>query len=325
MTVLYFSGAMKEPTRPFPTFYRERSGSYSSTGIMSSYWFLESGKEINMYNEVLDGHTTKDPNFQPLLMIDSGAYSAFTKGKQIDLDEYIKFCHDLKSKMPSAIYVNLDVISRDGSAGRESYQNYLTMRNAGLDPLPVFHLHSELKWLHKYLERTDYIAIGAVVAKKSSAKKLACLDELWEHLVGLDRMPICKVHGMGVTSFSLMARYPWFSIDSTSWLQASIYGKVMIPYRKDGGWDYVRKPRNLDVSDKSPDPNDLEHIANLRENVKREVTKYVTEQGFTLEELSKDGFKRMCINSLFYAEFVRRLKWPRPFGVKAPRLLHDYT
>lgn len=263
--------------------------------------------------------------FQPFLMVDSGAFSAHTQGKPIALDEYMAFCHKLQRKMPSAIYVNLDVISsKDASVdvGKLSYENWQTMKRNGLEPLPVFHLHTDLKWLGKYMAETDYIALGAVVLQKTNKRKAHALSHVWEQLVDKDRNPLIKVHGMGVTSFELMRNYPWFSIDSTSWLQAAIFGKVLIPHRKNGAWDYDRKPHVLDVSSKSPKVGDREHIKNLRPLVKQEVERYVRENDYELAALAEDPYARMCLNALFYTRFVRLLTWPRPLRTTSNRLIH---
>jgi hypothetical protein len=42
------------------------------------------------------------------------------------------------------------------------------------------------------------------------------LDDLFER--GLRRRPDLKVHGFGVTTWSLMQRYPWDSVDSSAWV-----------------------------------------------------------------------------------------------------------
>src|SRR4051812_44347063 len=82
------------------------------------------------------------------ILLDSGAYSAWTKGVVIDLPSYIQFIK--KHRRMLAGYVNLDVIpGQDGrrphdreqieAAARASYRNLQLMRDAGLTPIPVFH------------------------------------------------------------------------------------------------------------------------------------------------------------------------------------------
>ena len=135
------------------------------------------------------------------LCIDSGAYSAFTKGKVIDVDEYIQYLHNLLDTYPDydIVYVNLDVIG-DGAG---SYKNWKIMREAGLTPMPIYHATTDIKWLKRYLKITDHIGLGAI-SNMSSAKRTWALDRLWDdYLTDDEGMPEVKVHGMGITSFPL--------------------------------------------------------------------------------------------------------------------------
>src|SRR5215510_8863381 len=105
------------------------------------------------------------------LFLDSGAYSAWTKGQTIDVREYIKF---IQAAAPwLSFYVNLDVIP--GRADRvrtvadveasaaQSYRNLQIMKDAGLRPIPVFHHGEHFRWLEKML--ADGEDIGVSTAK----------------------------------------------------------------------------------------------------------------------------------------------------------------
>ncbi len=96
------------------------------------------------------------------LLLDSGAYSAKTQKKRLDIDDYIDYIkvhHDVFNK-----YFNLDVIGN----GPKSYENYLYMKMKGLKPIPVWHAETDPKFLELYLKDCEYIAIGAI----SSMSKL---------------------------------------------------------------------------------------------------------------------------------------------------------
>ena len=78
-------------------------------------------------------------------------------------------------------------------------------------------------------ERLDIIA-----AIGKSAKVIeAWLDSLWERLVDSDGRPITRVHGFGLTSLPLMMRYPFYSVDSSTWVQWASRGLVLEPLN---GW-----------------------------------------------------------------------------------------
>jgi hypothetical protein len=171
-------------------------------------------------------------------MIDSGAFSAYSKGVEIDLDEYIVFCLKWQTIHPHAIFIGLDILGdsqleadRDKRA-RGSYENWMRMRRAGVNALPIYHANTDTKWLYKYLKKTDHIGVssGTFSIKRSQSKRLRAWTALWrDHLTDSAGMPICKVHGMGVTSWKLVARFPWHSVDSSSWLMGSRTGTVQIP------------------------------------------------------------------------------------------------
>lgn len=138
------------------------------------------------------------------LFLDSGAFSAFTKGVHIDIQEYIKFIKDNERYID--VYANLDVIG-DAEA---TLKNQRIMEDAGLKPLPCFHYGDDIFYLHTYLQEHDYIALGGMVP--ISTNDLAhWLDNLFSNfLCDKKGYPIVKVHGFGLTSLKLLRRYPWY-------------------------------------------------------------------------------------------------------------------
>ena len=268
------------------------------------------------------------------LMIDSGAYSAHMKGTFIDIDEYIDFIYEIKEDFPHAVYINLDVIED----GKGSYRNWMVMREQGLEPIPIWHVQTPIKYLKRYLEATNHIGIGAI-ANMSSARRMEALDRIWDrYLVGPDRMPLYKVHGMGITSFPLMRKYPWYSIDSTSWLQISMYGHILQPRRRDGAWDFGSMPFKIGFSTKCSDQKHKnKHFKTMSPAEQKVLLQYLKEMGFELgtsryEEATKGVNKgkiveipivkgvsnfhgcRADLNAVFYGEFLRSVPYPRPFA-----------
>lgn len=272
------------------------------------------------------------------VMIDSGAYSVSRKGLTINLDEYIAFCVDMQKRVPHAVFVNLDVIGD----GAQSYANWRTMRRAGLKPLPVYHVNTEEKWLQKYLDHTDYVAIGAV-ANKGSVKRVS-LDRIWErYLIDRERKPIAKVHAMGITSFPLLLRYPWFSVDSLTWTVIAMYGHIFQPRRRGGQWDYSGRPLKIAFTEHSKDKSKKGyHYESMTPHGKKVLQRYLRERGFVLgrseprygllnnrrvrligeDKILEPGVSnnypdRMYLTVDYYVEFLKRAPWPRPFLPKS--------
>jgi hypothetical protein len=174
-------------------------------------------KELNRFKikNILMTYFTIPPNNLPKtsanIFLDSGAYSAFTQKKEVNLTEYINFIKKYKNKLNC--YASLDVI---GDA-EKTYSNFKIMKEAGLNPIPTFHRGEDFKWLEKYKDE-PYIALGGMVG--DTKKALMPWMKKCFHIIPKS----CKVHGFGMTSPFLISRFPFYSIDSTSWLSGQKYG-----------------------------------------------------------------------------------------------------
>ena len=154
------------------------------------------------------------------LFLDSGAYSAFSRGEKIDLDEYIEFIKNNKQHIKT--YAGLDVIG-DWQATRKNIEY---MEAHGLQPLPTFHVGSPLTELHRLCDKYDYIALGGLVPLATQRVKM----ESWLNTcfsVIKDYWPV-KVHGFGVNSFWSWKKYPFYSVDATSWLAGMKFRQVVL-------------------------------------------------------------------------------------------------
>lgn len=211
------------------------------------------------------------------LFLDSGAFSAWSQRQRIDIYKYIKFIQENKDYIQ--VYANLDVIGNP----KATWQNQMIMEDAGLHPLPIFHYGSEDKWLKRILDHGyDYIGIG--IMQKSKNKLIPWLDHIfYDYLTDEQGRPVVKVHGFAVTSFELMTRYPWYSVDSTTWIRTSRMGSIIVPRSRGGKWVYNVEPFKIAVSDRSPQQKKIgKHISNLNPMEKRLILQYIHEKGYTL-------------------------------------------
>lgn len=150
------------------------------------------------------------------ISLDSGVFSAFTKGKQIDIKEYAEFIKQNKNKITVAS--NLDVIG----SGEQTYQNQKQLEALGAKVLPTFHYGDDFKYLKKYAKDYNYIAVGGLVPVSNQKNKLiSFLDKTFN----ITKNTI-KLHGFGVGSYKLWERYPWYSTDATSWLGGPRFRRV---------------------------------------------------------------------------------------------------
>jgi hypothetical protein len=219
------------------------------------------------------------------LFLDSGAFSAFTQKKEIDVYDYIKFIKDNEKHID--IYANLDVI-RDAEA---TLRNQKIMEKKGLHPIPVFHKREDFKYLKDYVDNYDYIAIGGIASGETTESLVKFLNTCWKQYIcnTPDHMPRVKVHGFGVTSLNVMLRYPWYSVDSTTWVIASRMGGVMTPRFVNDKYIYDENSWKVTVSSRSPDKKDKgKHISTFSPDDQQRILDYFKKKGYAL---GKSSFK----------------------------------
>jgi hypothetical protein len=159
------------------------------------------------------------------IFVDSGAFTAWTKGWKIDLGDYMVFCKQVASiaECP-VVYAALDVIpGKKGDrnptraeiqmACDEGWQNYQTMKLEGISPcLMTYHQLEHRRQLTRIVDDSDYFAVSP---RKNLPKR--------ERLHWLESVFAClgrtkRIHGLGVSSVDWMERFPFFSVDNTGWL-----------------------------------------------------------------------------------------------------------
>ena len=136
-------------------------------------------------------------------MLDSGAYSASKKKVGIDIEALIAEIRTGGWKEAAA----LDSIG-DPEA---SYKNACRMAEAGVKAFPTFHYSEPWEYLIKYAAMSDKVGLGGLVSVKSKDDRNAWLEECFA------RVWPKKFHGFGVMGEDSLMRFPFHSVDSTSW------------------------------------------------------------------------------------------------------------
>lgn len=243
--------------------------------ILESYHYV--GKQIFVDN-------MRENNAQ--IFVDSGAFSAFTLGATIDLRsycDYIKRNRDIIRVEDGVVMASV----LDGIGDPlQTWRNQLNMEELGAKPLPCFHAGEDERYLEWYVQKYEYITLGGMVGS-STAQLMTWLDRIWDrYLVDGSGNPRLKVHGFGITSIPLMERYPWWSCDSSSWIQSAAFGSIVSP-----------KHGPLAVSSKSPSRHDYgQHISTLSPVEQDYVLRMLELQGFTYERLSTVYESRAAYN-----------------------------
>lgn len=238
------------------------------------------------------------PEAENKLFIDSGAFSAHTKGKEVDVDAYIKFMNEIDDVV--WVFAQVDKIpGRFGQpktpqeladAPRESWENYLYMvdKVKSRDKLlPIFHQGEDFKWLRNMLEykHSDgkpiwYIGISPANDVSVTEKK-KWLEVVFK-IIKESSNPNVHTHAFGMTTLNVLEQYPFTSADSTSWLLSAANGSIIV----DG--------KTFTISDRRI--HDDRNLLNRAEGIKEAVAEKAAKYGFTLEQLSEDPAARRLFN-----------------------------
>lgn len=259
-----------------------------ANNILVSYYYVS--KKFAKIEQSLKNYKGKKR-----IIVDSGAFTAWTRGKVINVDEYLSFLNTYWE----SIYLcgQIDAIPGDKARGatmeqvlesaENTWENYLYMRSRMKNPsalLYTFHVGEPLHFLERALEWKDkngksipYIALGGMVGKPKEIKK-KFLDSCFE-LIRKSSNPEVKVHAFGMTDFELLAQYPITSADSTSWIMtganggvATDYGIIDVGLKNQFSKDYfttVKEPiSHIDLFGETLDSLSKDYKARLRYHIR---------------------------------------------------------
>lgn len=173
--------------------------------LLFSYFYFRNKRLIDVFNRL--GYT-------PELMLDSGAYSAFTRGKNISIVDYMNYIKANAEQINH--YITLDVIG-DPYITRRYYEIMLAK---GFNPIPVFHYGDDFKTLDEYVNYgAGYIAIGNTVPIKDKKKVAEYVSKV------VSRHPGVKFHLLGSSAEPVLGINGLYSCDSSTWIIQAKNGK----------------------------------------------------------------------------------------------------
>lgn len=261
---------------------------------LENQFFLES------YHYVRKGQYAKRiRNDGVKLFLDSGAYTAWTKGEEIDLHEYIDWCHANEDiiAMASVLDKLVSRVEDIPEAVKTTFKNLQVMESRGVkNVLPAYHFLENEEVLEYYANNYSYIAIGGLVGK-STKQLLTWLDRIWGlYLVNADGTPKTKVHGFGITALPAMERYPWASVDSSTWVQWSASGMILMP---------DKYPGQVNVSDRSSYRKlKDQHLTNFRPSETALLEKEIERWGGDVTRLRELYYARWAWNCWAFPKYL---------------------
>ena len=155
------------------------------------------------------------------ILIDSGAHS-FQKGKKVDWEEYTKkYAEFIKQfDRPNVVgYFEMDV---DNIIG---YDKVLELRkileNVSNKIIPVWHKNRGIEEFKKMCQDYSERVIAITGFKNEDIK-----DEQYLMFLKYAKKYNCKVHCLGMTRKKVLDKVPFDYVDSSSWKQSGIYGRI---------------------------------------------------------------------------------------------------
>jgi hypothetical protein len=124
------------------------------------------------------------------------------------------------------------------------------------------------------------------------------LETAWDIATDEEGKPYTKVHGFGMTTFSLMRAFPWYSVDSSSWLQIAAFGNALIEVSSG-------KILLVSFSPQSPSARDLQgsHYNTMPELQKAEVDAALAKHGYAAADLAAHHHPRQLVCARTYRSF----------------------
>lgn len=254
------------------------------------------------------------------LMLDSGAFSAWTRQQELVLEDYIEYVKARQHLVDGVVV--LDTIpgvpgkKRTSSelelAADESYENLQRMKDAGIPAIPVFHQGERFEHLERYIKDGEpYIGIspsGDVIRFNQE-----WLDECFRLCTNDKGEPIVKTHGFGVSSPPILARYPWYSADSATWALKSGYGSLLFPKYpgdpKDGAKPDYTDPQAVSVwvtgQTRDTDRFDFQTFGELKQSCVRHFLEH--EVGTNLTTMIYHPHERMRAMLVYYQKLQDQL------------------
>lgn len=253
-----------------------------------------------------------DRKFPKILMLDSGAFTAWNAGQEVHLDEvfdaYSRFEDASAGLFDEIFMINLDKIpgERGRTASDEekleairiSDENYARLVDRfGERILPVYHQDESDDRLFEVAEMTDYICVSPRNdlpegrRKKWAQEKHSILEQAYGRGVK-------RTHGLATTGNEMIREVPWYSIDSAAWVLHGGYGMIDVFF--EGPSVFETRYRNYFISNEGGKQRYDGHIDTVRPAIRAQLDAAIERYGFTQEQVRGSGRIRglVCMGEL---------------------------
>ena len=160
-------------------------------------------------------------------LLDSGAFTFMqSKKTHVVWEEYIEKYADFINRNKVEKFFELDIDSVVGYEKVLEYRKRLEeLTNKPV--IPVWHKTRGFSEFEKMCEEYSYVAVGGIVSKEITPDQY----KVFPTLIHEAHRRGAKIHGLGFTKLTLLPKYRFDSVDSTSWTIGNRFGYV---YQFDG-------------------------------------------------------------------------------------------
>jgi len=239
----------------------------------------------------------------PKVMVDSGAFSTWTKGGEVNVEHLsalFKQLQDTYGECCEFVLINLDVIpGRKGvdptreqllDAMKRSEDNFhlLNTRFPKL-VLPVFHQGEPASYYDKLIRESDYVCLSP----RNDLHEKYRVE--WSRKYTVRHKG--RYHGLAATGLTMLETTEWYSVDSAAWVMVGGYGNIF----------YRTKTRLgvLSISSQSKARKDFDaHINTLNPLERAYMLEAIAKRHYTLEALQRDDTERYMWNAEQWLDLV---------------------
>lgn len=290
-TIYYFSGMS----------YQDMKRRLNVDQLFSQWHERKGIRSLIEYKKEHPEHTGR-------IMVDSGSFTAYTKGVHIDIDDYLKFIDEIGDYVTVFVAVDdvPDPMNMDYNKAKTTWDNYLYMveriRPELRDKLiPVFHYGEDFKWLRNMLEYrhpdgSPIKYIGLAISLEGTKKVRINWGRECMRVIHESSNPNVMTHAFGVGVKSVLDNITVTSTDATSWVKRAAYGMIAVD------------DKSIHVSEVMKAKADDRSLSQQSKALQEDVLKRIKQRGFTLEELEQDPGKRAEFNILDTLDWVAKLE-----------------
>ena len=205
------------------------------------------------------------------------------------VERYAQFVlHSNKNKLLYDWYVTFDYIKDCPTIYKVTKQ----LQKLGVFPVPVYHGDHDLSWVQRYIDEGHKV-IGVGLDRKGKHDR-DNVRRYYDAIFSLTEKAGVHCHGFAVTG-DLMFQFPWYSCDSTTYIKAGAYGKIL---------DFRPEKQllgTMHVTDKYAGPGSFETLC---PSIQKEIRVSAELKGFDFNQLRTSPFYRAMYNAVIMLEAI---------------------